>query len=184
MKQIKLTIEVNDKLFEAPLLFALGRSFCSFYSLKLIRNDWMIDSLKLHNRLLSLLWKVFVLEVNSYIYSSSLKTSHYTYLLPFWTFEKESLMRSHRGQVDSDSPRVDSSFCSNFMGRLDIVILKNQLTNFLWSSRPTPRRVDLSSSCQKPAYWILLYGSTHSIFESTRALQTQNPVSIFFVRID
>ena len=72
--------------------------------------------------------------VKACIYSYSLKTSCYTYFWPFERLKKEPLMRFYRVQVDSDFPWVNASFCSNFVGRLDMAAPKTGSLSFLIES--------------------------------------------------
>ena len=88
---------------------------------------------------------IVVLMVETCIYSFSLKNKPLQLKRQLKQSKIESLMRSYHVRVDSDSPRVNLSFCSNSMGRLDLVALIL-------------------------AFCIFLFGSTPGLFRSTQAL--------------
>ena len=130
---------------------------------------------RLCEKLLFWRWRLVFIDPQSKLAITPLLAS-----LTVWKLLKMShWIRPFHIWVDSKYPRIDSSFCSNSSGRLVHVDLEIRLIDFFCMGRSDPRRVDSSSLCQKSAHWIFLYGSTHSMSESTRASQHQNLVSVF-----
>ena len=81
-------------------------------------------------------------------------------------------MWSHHVWVNSDSPWVDLSFCSNSLGRLN---LADPILAFVFFCLG---RLELYT--RNLLLWIFLFGSTPELLRSTRALHPENSFFGFF----